>query len=73
MKQATESGDDKDLEIYKKNWEEAVKATEEAQGEVMQLTEKWAEALKAVLENELSDLAQTLEDSLTEGFGGSFD
>jgi t-SNARE complex subunit (syntaxin) len=36
-------------------------------------TEAWAEAMKAVVENKLSDLAQTLENALTADFGGSFD
>jgi hypothetical protein len=32
----------------------------------------WAEALRAVVENELKDLGQTLENNLTQGYG-SFD
>jgi hypothetical protein len=35
-------------------------------------TAAWAEALKAVVENELADLGETLENELTQGYG-SFD
>jgi hypothetical protein len=30
-------------------------------------TKEWAEAMKAIMENKLSDLAQTLENNLTGG------
>jgi hypothetical protein len=36
-------------------------------------TEEWAEAMRAVVENKLSGLAQTLENALTADFGGSFE
>ena len=61
------------VELLQKNWEAAADATNEAQDEMLSKTEAWAESMKAVVENELAGLAQTLENSLTADFGGSFD
>ena len=54
-------------EIYKKEWEAADEAAMEAQSEMLDKTEQWAEAMKAVVENKLAGLAKTLEESLTGG------
>lgn len=54
-------------EIYKKEWEAADEAAMEAQSNMLDKTEQWAEAMKAVVENKLAGLAQTLEQSLTGG------
>jgi hypothetical protein len=54
-------------ENYRKNWEAAQEAANEAQENMLSKTEAWAEAMKAVVENELKSLARTLEESLTGG------
>jgi hypothetical protein len=56
-----------EYETYKKNWEAAQEAANEAQENMLSKTEEWAEAMKACVENELNGLAQTLENSLTGG------
>lgn len=54
-------------EILKANWEAAEQAQREAQSQMLADTEEWAEAQKAILENELSGLNQSLENALTGG------
>ena len=54
-------------ENYHKHWEAAQEAANEAQENMLSKTEAWAEAMKAVVENELKSLARTLEESLTGG------
>ncbi len=61
-----------ELEILKKNWQDAEAAANEAQEQMLSDAEAWAEALRAVLENKLSEVGQALENSLT-GEWGSFD
>jgi hypothetical protein len=56
----------------KKNWQDAEAAANEAQEQMLSDAEAWAEALRAVLENKLSEVGQALENSLT-GEWGSFD
>jgi hypothetical protein len=71
---AIANGESKEaVELLQKNWEAAADATNAAQDEMLSKTEAWAESMKAVVENELAGLAQTLENSLTADFGGSFD
>ena len=65
--QAMAQGDHSAAEIYKKEWEAAEEATREAQSEMLDKTEEWAEAMKAVVENNLAGIAQTLEETLTGG------
>ena len=65
--QAMSQGDHSAAEIYKKEWEAAEEATREAQSEMLDKTEEWAEAMKAVVENNLAGIAQTLEETLTGG------
>lgn len=55
------------FEVYKKNWDAAVIATNDAQDEMLSKTQEWAEAMRAVIENELADIGQTLEKSITGG------
>lgn len=55
------------FEVYKKEWEAAEAATREAQDRMLSATAEWAESMKAVLTNELSDFASTLEQQLTGG------
>lgn len=54
-------------EVYKNEWDAIIKATDEAQEEVLSLTEQWAESMKAVIENNLESAANALEDKLTGG------
>ena len=67
MDYAIASGDMEAAELYRKEWEAAEAAAREAQDNMLSKTEEWAEAMKAVLENNLAGLAQTLENALTGG------
>jgi hypothetical protein len=69
MASATEGSNE--YETYKKNWQAAQAAANDAQDAMLSKTEEWAEAMKAIVENELAELADTLEKSLTGGV--SFD
>ena len=64
---ALASGDQAAAEMYLKQYEDALAAANEAEEEYLNSAEEWAEALRAVLENKLSDLGQTLENALTGG------
>jgi hypothetical protein len=55
------------FEQYKKEWEAAEAKSREAQDNMLSATAEWAEAMKSVLTNELSDFASTLEKQLTGG------
>jgi hypothetical protein len=55
------------FEVYKKEWEAAEAAAREAQENMLSRTEEWAESMKSVIQNKLSDFASTLEDQLTGG------
>jgi hypothetical protein len=55
------------FEVYKKEWEAAEAAARESQDNMLSATTEWAESMKAVIENELSDFAKTLEQQLTGG------
>ena len=54
-------------ELYKKEYEAALQASNDAQEEYLSKAEAYAESLKAILENKLSGLAQDLENALTGG------
>jgi Ca2+-binding EF-hand superfamily protein len=69
MATATEGSNE--YETYKKNWQAAQLAANEAQDAMLTKTEEWAAAMKSIIENELAELANTLEESLTGGV--SFD
>ena len=56
-----------EYETYKKNWEAAQQAANEAQENMLAKTEEWAEAMRAIVENNLGSLAADLEASLTGG------
>lgn len=60
-----------EYETYKKNWQAAEAAAQESQDAMLSKTQEWAEAMKAIIENELADFADQLEKSLTGGV--SFD
>ena len=65
--EALASGNEAMIELYKKQYEEALLAAQEAQDNYLSSAEEWAESLKSILENKLSDLGQSLEDALTGG------
>jgi hypothetical protein len=44
-------------------------AVDEAQEEMLSLTEEWVESMKAVYENDLAAAADSLEKALTNGMG----
>jgi hypothetical protein len=60
-----------EYETFKKNWQAAQQAANEAQDAMLSKTQEWAEAMKAIVENELAGFAMSMEESLTGGL--SFD
>lgn len=54
-------------EYYKKQWQTAQNAADEAQSDLLEKTQAWAEAEKKVIENSLSALGRSLEETLTGG------
>ena len=64
---AVAKGDAAAAELYKGEWEAAEEAAMEAQSNMLDKTEQWAEAMKAVVENKLQGLAKSLEEALTGG------
>lgn len=60
-------GDTAAAEVYQKEWEAANEAAMDAQSEMLDKTEEWAEAMRAVVENKLAGLAKSLEEALTGG------
>jgi hypothetical protein len=69
MNKAKQEGRELDYERYKTYWQNAQESANEAQDNMLAKTEEWAEAMRAVVENELADLGKTLEKSLTGEFG----
>jgi glutamyl-tRNA reductase len=67
MEEAQKNGDDTMYETYKKGWEAAAQAQSDAQDAMLSKTEEWAEAQRAIVENELADLGKQLEQALTGG------
>lgn len=65
--EAVANGDAAAAELYKGEWEAAEEAAMEAQSNMLDKTEQWAEAMKAVVENKLQGLAKSLEEALTGG------
>ena len=60
-----------EYETYKQNWQAAQEAANNAQDAMLSKTEEWAEAMKAIVENELAEMSDILEKSFTGGI--SFD
>lgn len=54
-------------ELYKKEYEAALAAAQEAEEEYLQSAEEYAQSLRDILENELAGFAQDLENALTGG------
>jgi galactokinase/mevalonate kinase-like predicted kinase len=59
--EAIEAGNQAAADVYKKEWDAATEAANEAQDKMLSKTEEWAEAMKSVIQNKLSDFAKTLE------------
>lgn len=70
---AAKGENDPGVQMLKKQWMDAEEVVGEAQDDMMQKTEEWAQALKAVVENELEGLAKELEKAFTANFGNSFE
>ena len=65
--QIAETTTDEAKALLQKEWEAANTAMQEAQQDMLDKTEAWADALRAILENKLSGFAQDLENALTGG------
>ncbi len=64
---ALAEGNDDMAQWWKEQWDAEIDALDEAQAEMLGLTEEWAEAMKAVIENNMNKIAETLEKTLTGG------
>lgn len=67
LNMAIARGDDAAIELYREEWDAIVDEVDAAQEEVLSLTEEWSEAMKAVIENNMAKIAETLEKTLTNG------
>ena len=65
--QALASGNQENADMYYQAYKEAINAANEAENKYYQKAQQWAEALKALMQNTLSGLAQDLENALTGG------
>lgn len=72
LQRATALGNAEETKLFQQQWEDAYAAMSEAQDKMLSDTETWLEAMRSLVENQLSQLAQELEKSLTGDFG-SFD
>ena len=64
---AIKAGNQAAADVYKKEWDAAQEAANQAQDNMLSQTEAWADAMKSVIQNKLSDFAKTLEQQLTGG------
>lgn len=64
---ALAEGNDDMAARWKEQWDAEIDALDEAQAEMLGLTEEWVEAMKAVIENNMNKIAETLEKTLTGG------
>lgn len=65
---AIRSGDKESIKFWQEQWDAIVDATDEAQEEMLSLTEAWVENMRAVIQNNMDKLAADLEKSLTGKF-----
>lgn len=65
--QALLDGDKAAVELYLKQYEDALAAADEAEQEYLSKAEEWAESLTEILQNKLSQAGQILENALTGG------
>ena len=67
MEQAKAEGNQEVIDLYTKQWEQARDAMIETQDQMLSKTVEWAEAMKAITENKLSQFGEELEKALTGG------
>ena len=67
--QNDKTASDLDKEMAKQQWLDAQAAANQAQNDMLEDAEAWAQALKDVLENELAELADILDEALSGDFG----
>ena len=70
--EALKSGNEDDINWWKQQWDAEIDALDAAQEEMLNLTEEWAEARRAVIENHIAEAADALEKSLTNDYGFEF-
>ena len=70
--EALKSGNEDEINWWKQQWDAEIDALDAAQEEMLNLTEEWAEARRAVIENHIAEAADALEKSLTNGYGFEF-
>ena len=64
-----DTADGERAEILKKQLEDVTKATMEAEDKMLSSTKEWAEAMKDVIENNMSKISSALENAFTNGLG----
>jgi hypothetical protein len=69
---ALASGNEDEINWWKQQWDAEIDALDAAQEEMLSLTEEWAEARRAIIENHMAKAADELEKSLTNGYGFEF-
>lgn len=72
LNNALRSGSEEDKKYWKEQWDAIVDAVDEAQDQMLSLTEEWASAMKEVIQNNMTKLAEELEKALTGGIGFEF-
>ena len=70
--EALKSGNEDEINWWKQQWDAEIDALDAAQEEMLSLTEEWAEARRAIIENHIAEAADELEKSLTNGYGFEF-
>ena len=63
---SVEIGSDQ-YELYKRNWQAAQEAADDAQDKILSKTEEWLEDMKSLAETEMKEFADIMERSLTGG------
>ena len=69
LNEALRSGSEDDKKYWKEQWDAIVDAVDEAQDEMLSLTEEWASSMREVIQNNMTKLADDLEKALTGGIG----
>ena len=72
LNNALRSGSEEDKKYWKEQWDAIVDAVDEAQDQMLSLTEEWASAMKETIQNNMTKLAEELEKALTGGIGFEF-
>lgn len=61
--------DEHERELLQENLDAIIDEVDAAEDDMLSLTEEWAEAMKAVIQNNMDEIASILEDALTGGLG----